>query len=934
MENELARVADALAGLVWTALPGGLIDFANQRWRDYTGLKPGDAHATTWQASVHPDDLPALERLQSMPASPDAIEVEARLRGYNGEYRWFLIRAAPLADESGRLVKWCGMTTDIEHRKRAEEAARDREARLQLVLDDLPALVVLLDPSGELQFANRRVLDYFGKSFEELKSWATTDAVHPDDLPRIMPAWIHAIQTGEPYDVEHRMRRRDGVYRWFHVRMLPLRDADGRIMLWQSVQTDIDDQKRAETELAGEKQLLEMIASGRPLPDILPALCRGFEQAAPDCLCGVYPIDWSGPTFHSGVAPTLPASYLAPVEGLPVRLDVAPCGIAALQRTQVIVEDIESDPRWRESPYRAHVLAHGLRSVWSTPISSQEGHVLGTFCIYRRSPATPSPEVQELIAQVTHIASIAIDRARSEAALKRSEAFLAQAQRLTLTGSLWWKTATGEITWSEQTCRLMEWPVTVTPTLELLLGRCHPDDVPLVQEKIDAAMHGGVNIDFEHRFLMPNGTVKHVHVVMQNVGLDSGAPEFVGAVTDITEWKRAEEKLRKSEAYLAEAQKLSLTGSFGWSVADDRHFWSDETFRIFGYDRSTTVTLRLILQRVHPQDLDLVRQVIAQAEAGHDVDYECRLLMPDGSVKYVHVVAHGVRNQDRQLEIIGAIQDVTEQRHSEEALGKLRSELAHVARVTTLGALTASIAHEVNQPLSGIITNANTCLRMLATEPPNVEGARETARRTIRDGDRASEVVTRLRALYARKTPTLEPVDLNEATREVIALSRSELQRSRATMRAELTEDLPIIMGDRVQLQQVIMNLLRNASDAVSGVDDRAREIVVRTSLDDGDRVCLSVRDSGVGLGSQGVEKVFDAFYTTKQDGMGIGLSVSRSIIESHRGRLWAAPNDGPGATFSFAVPCGLDFGVHAQRPRVVGKRHVTRDANAMETPR
>jgi C4-dicarboxylate-specific signal transduction histidine kinase len=309
--------------------------------------------------------------------------------------------------------------------------------------------------------------------------------------------------------------------------------------------------------------------------------------------------------------------------------------------------------------------------------------------------------------------------------------------------------------------------------------------------------------------------------------------------------------------------------------------------------------------------------------------------MPDRSVKHVHVVAQGVRDRNGRLEIIGAIQDVTQQRHSEEALGTLRSELAHVARVQSLGALTASIAHEVNQPLSGIITNASTCLRMLATEPPDVDGARETARRTIRDGNRASEVVTRLRALYARKTPTLEPVDLNEATREVIALSRSELVRSKTTMRAELAEDLPIIMGDRVQLQQVIMNLLRNASDAMSGIDDRPREIVVSTAMDDdGDRVCLSVRDSGVGFGSQATATVFDPFYTTKPDGMGIGLSVSRSIIESHRGRLWVVPNDGPGVTFAFAVPCGLDFGVHAQPPHATGNRDATRDERTLGTAR
>jgi len=237
-----------------------------------------------------------------------------------------------------------------------------------------------------------------------------------------------------------------------------------------------------------------------------------------------------------------------------------------------------------------------------------------------------------------------------------------------------------------------------------------------------------------------------------------------------------------------------------------------------------------------------------------------------------------------------------------------------VARVTTLGALTASIAHEVNQPLSGIITNASTCLRMLAADPPNIDGARETARRTIRDGNRASDVITRLRALFSKKNATTESVDLNEATREVIALSLRELQRRRVILLPELAADIPPVIGDRVQLQQVILNLLLNASDAMSDVDDRPRHLVIRTARDDGDRVRLTVQDAGVGFEPQSVERLFEAFYTTKSGGMGMGLSVSRSIIESHHGRLWAAPNDGPGATFAFSIPRGSEgvMGIHS----------------------
>jgi C4-dicarboxylate-specific signal transduction histidine kinase len=294
---------------------------------------------------------------------------------------------------------------------------------------------------------------------------------------------------------------------------------------------------------------------------------------------------------------------------------------------------------------------------------------------------------------------------------------------------------------------------------------------------------------------------------------------------------------------------------------------------------------------------------------GSDLDYEYRLLMPDRSVKYLHLVAHGSADAQGELEFIGAIQDITQRRLSEEALGRVRSELAYVARVTSLGALTASIAHEVNQPLTGIITNASTCLRMLATEPPNLNGARDTARRMIRDGNRASDVIARLRALFSRRSAIVESLDLNEAAQEVIALSRSELQRTRVVLRCEWASDLPAVTGDRVQLQQVILNLLLNAADAMRTVRDRPRRLVIRTFADADCCVRLCVEDAGVGFAADTAEQLFDAFYTTKEEGMGMGLSVSRSIIDSHQGRLWAKVNEGPGATFSFSLPAGAGAG-------------------------
>jgi signal transduction histidine kinase len=362
--------------------------------------------------------------------------------------------------------------------------------------------------------------------------------------------------------------------------------------------------------------------------------------------------------------------------------------------------------------------------------------------------------------------------------------------------------------------------------------------------------------------------------------------------------------LRRSEAWLREAQHLSLTGSFFWRAALNTLELSEQVFRTFELDPTSTVTLELIASRVHPEDRQIFQETIDRARRSpQDLDYTFRAQMPDFSVKHLHVVAHGALDRDGQLEYIGAIQDVTQRRLSDEALDRARAELTHVARVTSLGALAASIAHEVNQPLSSIIMNGGACLRMLTAEPPNIDGARENVRRMLRDGTRASEVIARLRALFSKQDHVAEPVDLNETVREVIALSLSELQQARVVLRAELCDDLPLIIGDRVQLQQVILNLLLNAADSMSSLADRPRRLVIRTALDDSDQVRLSVQDTGAGLLVESADKLFDAFYTTKGDGMGIGLSVSRMIIERHEGRLWAARNDGPGATFFFSLP-------------------------------
>jgi len=610
-ERNLSAIINTIPTAAWTTRPDGYCDFLNQVWLDYAGMTAEQAQGWGWAEAIHPDDRKRLiEEWRLCLASGVPVDTEARIRRFDSSYRWFLIRANPLKDEAGNILKWYGTCIDIEDRKRAEEALRRSEERARLMVDSIDGQIMTATPKGEVEFVNQQVLDYFGKSLEELKDWRTNNAIHPEDFPRALALWAHSVETGDPYQFDERLRRADGAYRWFRVRGRCLHDAHGHVVRWYVLLTDIDEGKRAEAQV---------------------------EQA-----------------------------YLR----------------------------------------------------------------------------------------------------------------------------------------------------------------------------------------------------------------------------------------------LAEAQRLSKTGSFITDLVADDHNWSEETFRIFEFDPATKITVQRIRDLIQPEDQPSFDAMIAHAMTGADVDFVFRILTSRGAVKHIRGMARVIEQIAGRPLFIGALQDVTESKVAEEALNRARSELAHVARITTLNALTASIAHEINQPLASLITNASICLRRLNANPPNVEGARETAMRTIRDGNRASDVITRLRALYSKKEFTPEPLDLNEATQEVIALSLSDLQRNSVILKSEFADGLPLVTGDRIQLQQVILNLVRNASDAMGSVDDRPRELVIRTEQEGGDRVRLSVKDAGLGFTGEVADKLFQAFYTTKNDGMGIGLHVSQSIIEAHHGRLWATANDGPGTTFSFTIPC------------------------------
>jgi PAS domain S-box-containing protein len=379
---------------------------------------------------------------------------------------------------------------------------------------------------------------------------------------------------------------------------------------------------------------------------------------------------------------------------------------------------------------------------------------------------------------------------------------------------------------------------------------------------------------------------------------------WFGTTIDIEDRKRAEEALRRNEAYLAEAQRLSVTGSFGWRVSSGDIVWSEQTYQIFGLDRAVKPTIDLVLQRVHPDDRDLVRHEVNRvAEGNRDFDVEHRLLMPNGVVKYLHVRSHRVKCESGDDEIVGAMMDITAARAAQEALHAAQAELAHVTRLTILGEMGASIAHEVNQPLAGIVTNAEACLLWLAHGTPNLVEARRNLEMIVKNGNRAGEVIRSIRALSNKADSQRAPLDINDVINDVIALVQRELLSYRVSLRTELAPALPTVLADRVQLQQVIINLVINGIEAMEAVTDRPRELVIRSCQDEADQVSIAVRDRGVGIPAENADRLFGAFVTTKSNGMGMGLSICRSIIQAHGGRIWVVSNLTEGAAFHFTLP-------------------------------
>lgn len=883
-ELNLRLIVDSIPAPVALMTPAGQVESVNQPTLEYFGKTFEELKKWGTSDAVHPDDLPhAIAVWRQAIETGRPYDVKERLRRFDGVYRWFGVRGFPLRNSDGRILNWCVLLNDIDDRERAEQALRASERNLILNINAMPTLLASARPDGWGDFFNQRWIDYTGLSEEQLRGWGWATPLHPDDAERLLKTWRSSLDSGAPLEAEARMRRFDGVYRWLLFRANALRDESGHIVKWYGTAADIDDRKQAEEKLRqSEADLLEAqrlthtgswkhdISSGKVT--VSPEIHRIFRSSPDE--------DTSSPEFWFG--------RIHPDDR---------------QRVQDLFQRCEIEKSDYQADYRLLLSDGTIRHQHAVgrPVTNESGDLVE----FVGTAMDVTEQVQ---------AKLALQKAFDEIEKSEDQLLAIISAIPTLAWSTGpdgsadffnqrWRDYTGL---SEEEAKGWGWQAAI-----------HPDDVNRLVERWKSSVASGsaTAAGAEARMRRFDGAYRWFLFRANPLRDESGnIVKWYGTSTDIDDRKRAEEQLRRSEAFLAEGQRLSSTGSFSFQVATGEVTYSEEMCRIF--ELEPPVSLGMIGSRIHPEDLPVFKDNLERARRGDSSEMrnDLRLLLPDGSVKCIQIAAHSNRDESGQLEYVGTAQDVTQRRLAEEALTKARTELAHMARVTSLGMLTASLAHEVNQPLSGIITNTDTGLWMLESDPPNVDGARETVRRALRDANRASDVIKRLRALFSKKQITAGSVDLNDATREVIALSLSELQRNQVLLRTDFDSGLPLIRGDRVQLQQVILNLLRNGSDAMSAIQGRPRHLLVRTEREEDDRVRLTVQDVGVGFDPATMDKLFQPFYTTKNDGMGMGLSISRSIIESHQGRLWATRNDGPGATFCVSLPCGGEVGPAAGR--------------------
>jgi PAS domain S-box-containing protein len=861
-EQELRLVVETIPALVWRAGPDGNFDYVNKRMLEYMGAPLGEIIGWGWMEEVHPDDIAfKVNTWLNALESESHHDAACRIRGADGRYRWFEVRGEPLRASDGTVLSWYGVLINIDDRRKAEEALRSSEYNLQKIIETVPGLIWSNGPDGEPTHINQRMLDYSGMRFEDFKQRGWEAFVHPADFPETAKAFYHAIQTGTSYEGVMRLRRADGEFRWHHARCEPLRDQQGNIIQWYGLSVDIDERKKAEDQLRRSEAYL---AEAQRLSH------TGTWVLDPTTMQYLY---WSDESYRIW--------GFDPLQGLPTR-----------------------DSLWQR--------IHDRGRVWEKVQEAlrQRKDYSGEFKI-----VLPNGTVKYLAATSHHLFSTngelfevigtnvdVTERKRAEEALRESEA---KFRDFAETASDWFCEMGPDYKFtmlSENAFGSGAADRIGTACWDHALDlETEPEKWRLLQETVFARKPFR---DFVYRGVSSDGSPMYVRA--------SGKPLFDttgefhgyrGTCSDVTEIMRVQEALRESERSLRSA----IDGIAGLvaiiAPTGELETANRQVFEYFGRSLEWLKNWGTN-DAVHPEDLPRVLELFKRGLAsGSPFNYEHRMRRFDGEYRWFENRGVPIRDESGRIaHWYFLLVDIEDRTRALARLQQMESDFAHMNRVSMLGELAASLSHEITQPIASARNNARAAQNFLDKQPPDLGEVREALSCVVGDADHAGDIVNRIRDHIKKAPPRKEQFDLNGAINEVIVLGRSAIIKNGVSVQTRLSEGLFPVHGDRVQLQQVVLNLLLNAVEAMGSTEAEARELLISTEQDHGGAL-VAVRDSGPGLDPSHLERVFDAFYTTKSSGMGMGLSICRSIIDAHGGRLWAEANEPRGAVFQFTLP-------------------------------
>ena len=820
---------------------------------------------------VHPGDRESVHNGWSAALHGAPYDVEHRII-VGGDVKWVREQAQLEFSKEGNATSGIGTVQDITQRKRAEEERRESAERFRAIADYTYDWENWIGIDGKLLWVNPAVERITGYSVGECMVMPDfpVPIVAEADREAFARQMREAVQGSSRNDFEFRVRHKDGHLDWVAASWQPIYDSRGARLGHRSSMRDISERKKAEDAVRrGETYLAESQRLSHTGSWGFDVASNKYVYASEECL-RIFELD----AQQDSPAREAVSRLIHPEDWDRVNADFEKC----------LREKVDTP-----SEFRIVLPSGAVKDV----------HVI-------RHPAlSDTGEVGTIVGTVIDIT----ERKRANEALRQSEAFLAEAQRLSHTGSWALDVASNEYAYySEELFRISGFdPQQGLPARTPVFQRIHPEDRDWMERGFQKSLREKVDTSQEYRLMLPDGTIKHLHGIRHPVLNDAGdVVRIVGTAIDITERKRADEALRESETrfrtFVDHAGDALFVLDLDQGIIIDVNRQACESL---GYARE-----ELIGKTPLAFDMDVDETTLAfaaeEAASGRTVLFQRHWhRRKDGSLFPVEINTSSFSHGGRRF-LLKLARDISDRVRAEEQREKLRqleADLAHINRVSMMGELAASIAHEVNQPLSGVVSNGSACLRWLAGDVPNLEEAREATRRIVRDGKRAGEIIARIRALTKRTATPTERLNLNETIRQVLALIGDQAKRNCVMIRTRFADDPFPVLGDQVQLQQVVLNLVMNAIEAMSSVGEHARELVITTENVDPDQVQVTVEDSGVGLDPNTMQKIFDPFYTTKPGGMGMGLSISRSILQAHGGRLWAASKDGAGTIFHFTLP-------------------------------